>query len=167
MLRQQLLRQLWRYASTLAGLLFRHPLVGVSIIGLTPNGSIVFVKRQDNGQWALPGGLVDWGETIVQAAARELSEETGFILQTVTRLVGVYSDPCRDPRVHSVCVVLEAKVVAGGAWRDSLEISEVKTVPLAELSLAELPLADFPLGPLSHDHDRQLRDYLNGVTTIA
>ncbi|MFZ9736794.1 MAG: NUDIX domain-containing protein [Prochlorotrichaceae cyanobacterium] len=150
-------RQLWRYISTLAGLIFRHPLVGVSVIGITPEGLIVLVRRRDNGQWSLPGGLVDWGETIAQAAAREFREETGFTLQSITRLVGVYSDPHRDPRIHSVCVTVLAEVIAGGEGTDSLEISDVKAVPLEHL----------PFGKLSHDHDRQLQDYLSGATTIA
>lgn len=152
-----MLRQLWRYGYTLAGLIFRHPLVGVAVIGLTPDGSIVLVRRRDNGQWSLPGGLVDWGETIAQAASREFKEETGFTLKTITRLVGVYSQPHRDPRIHSVCVTLVAEVIPGGSPGDALEISDVRVISPDAL----------PLGQLSHDHDRQLQDYLNGTTTIA
>jgi 8-oxo-dGTP diphosphatase len=153
-------KQLWRYAYTLAGLIFRHPLVGVAIIGITPEGSIVLVRRRDNGQWSLPVGLVDWGETIAQAASREFKEETGFTLKTITRLVGVYSHPRRDPRIHSVCVTLVAEVaevIAEGNCTDTLEISEVKAIPPHAL----------PLGKLSHDHDRHLQDYLKGTVTIA
>jgi ADP-ribose pyrophosphatase YjhB (NUDIX family) len=150
-------QQIWRYAYTLAGLIFRHPLVGVSIIGITPEHRIVLVRRRDNGQWSLPGGLVDWGETIEQAARREFEEETGFILQSIQRLVGVYSDPHRDPRLHSVCLTLAATVRTGGSCQDTLEISEVNT----------FALDDLPQGRLSHDHDRQLQDYLQGVTIIA
>jgi ADP-ribose pyrophosphatase YjhB (NUDIX family) len=101
--------------------------------------------------------LVDWGETIVEAAARELREETGFCLVKVTRLVGAYSDPHRDPRIHSVCLALAAEVTAAGSIQDQLEISAVQAFPLDRL----------PLGSLSHDHDRQLQDYLAGATTIA
>jgi ADP-ribose pyrophosphatase YjhB (NUDIX family) len=154
-------RQLWRYTYTLAGLIFRRPLVGVAIIGITPEGSIVLVRRRDNDQWALPGGLVDWGETIAQAAARELKEETGFTLKTIRRLVGVYSQPHRDPRIHSVCVTVVAEVAEAAntsmPHTDVLEISEVRAIAPDAL----------PLGKLSHDHDRQLQDYLNGTTTIA
>ena len=154
---RSLLGSLWRYVHTLAGLLFRHPLVGVSIIGITPEGAIVLVRRRDDGNWALPGGLVDWGETLSQAATRELREETGFNLVQVIRLVGVYSDPHRDPRLHSVCVTIVAEVRSAGTPTDNLEISAVQPFPLEAL----------PLGSLSHDHDRQLQDYLAGVATIA
>ena len=152
-----MLKSLWRYAHTLAGLIFRRPLLGVSIIGITPEGAIVLVRRRDDGRWALPGGLVDWGETIGEAAARELKEETGFRLLNLTRLVGAYSDPHRDPRIHSVCVALAAAVTPDGSIQDQLEISAVQVFPLDRL----------PFGSLSHDHDRQLQDYLAGITTIA
>ena len=60
------------------------------------------------GQWALPGGFVDVGETVEEAAVREMREETGLDVQ-LERLVGVYSDPERDPRGHNVSVVFLAK----------------------------------------------------------
>lgn len=69
-------------------------------------GKILLIKRghppyQDS--WALPGGFVEAGETVEQACLRELMEETG-IQGRIMRLVGVYSDPGRDPRGHTVTV---------------------------------------------------------------
>jgi 8-oxo-dGTP diphosphatase len=69
----------------------------------------------------------------------------------------VYSAFDRDPRVHSISVSIE--VEAGGVFaiRDTLEVIEVRAFALDAL----------PFGDLSHDHERQLRDYLRGVTVIA
>jgi len=115
------------------------------------------VRRRDNGKWAIPGGMVNWGEDLRTAAGRELEEETGLRLVQVDRLVGVYSDPHRDPRIHSICVVVVVQVEGEIAVRDELEISEARAFNREEL----------PLGGLSHDHDRQLQDYFQGLTVFA
>jgi ADP-ribose pyrophosphatase YjhB (NUDIX family) len=101
--------------------------------------------------------MVDWGEDIPNTVRRELAEETGLDLVKIRRLVGVYSAPDRDPRIHSVCVVVEAEVQGTMQTQDTLEVMEVKAFAADAL----------PLGKLSHDHDRQLQDYLNGLTTLA
>lgn len=105
----------------------------------------------------MPGGLVEWGEDITTSAKRELAEETGLNLIKVNRLVGVYSDPKRDPRFHSICVVMEAIVEGEPEVHDTLEISAIRAFTLSEI----------PQGHLSHDHDRHLTDYLNGATVLA
>src|SRR4051812_3054373 len=67
---------------------------------------VVLVRRGSEpfeGRWALPGGFVEGGETVRQAAVREAAEETGLTVE-VSRLVGVYSEPDRDPRGHNVSV---------------------------------------------------------------
>jgi 8-oxo-dGTP diphosphatase len=152
-----LLRNLWRYSQTIVGIIFRHPITGVSIIPILDDGRVVLVRRRDTGKWGLPGGFVDWGENIPNTVSRELLEETGLTLVKISRLVGVYSAPDRDPRVHSICIVVEALVTGELKVMDGLEISE---------SQGFLP-EQIPLGNLSHDHDRQLQDYLNGQTTLA
>lgn len=152
-----MLKQFWRIIHTVAGIIFRHPILGVSIIPKLADGRIVLIQRRDNGQWGLPGGFVDWGETIAIAAQRELKEETGLNLIQLGRLVGVYSAPDRDPRVHSICIVVEATVSGQLQIEDTLEIQAVAAFTQEQL----------PLGNLSHDHDRQLQDYLTGITTIA
>ena len=60
--------------------------------------------------WALPGGTVEWGETLRQTAARELLEEAGVTEVKLSDLRGVYSHPDRDPRFHAVTIVVEATV---------------------------------------------------------
>ena len=56
------------------------------------NGEILLIKRADNAHWGLPGGHVEPGESVAQAAVREVLEETGFAIE-VDRLIGVYSEP--------------------------------------------------------------------------
>jgi 8-oxo-dGTP diphosphatase len=62
------------------------------------------------GEWALPGGTLEWGETLSATIARELEEEAGVDRCVITRLVGVFSRPDRDPRFHGVTVVVECDV---------------------------------------------------------
>lgn len=153
----QSLRQVWRFTQAAIGLIFRHPITGTSIIPILPDGRIVLIRRRDTGRWAFPGGMVDWGEDIPSSIRRELAEETGLELLKMGRLVGVYSAPDRDPRFHSICVVVEAEVHGTMQVQDTLEISDVQ---------AFLP-SDIPHGKLSHDHDQQLQDYLDGTTVLA
>lgn len=149
--------QLWRYLKTAMGLVFRHPLTGITLIPILPDGRIVLIRRRDTGLWGLPGGLIDWGEDIASAAKRELEEETGLQLEAIDRLVGVYSSYKRDPRMHSLSILLEARASGSLSPRDRLEVMEVR---------AFIP-ANLPLGNLSHDHDRQLQDYFKGLTVVT
>ena len=76
---------------------------------------VVLIRRGSDpfeGQWALPGGFVEVGETVEEAAVREAAEETGLAVE-VALLVGVYSDPERDPRGHNVSVAFLARVLSG------------------------------------------------------
>ena len=85
----------------------KTPLVTVDAVIRTADG-IVLVKRKNPPHgWALPGGFVDVGETVEAAAIREAMEETGLNIHDLW-LVGVYSDPQRDPRFHTVSIVFGA-----------------------------------------------------------
>ena len=103
------MRRSWRFISTVLGIIFRHPVTGTTIIPILPDGRIVLIQRSDSGKWGLPGGMIDWGEDIPNAASRELEEETGLKLIKIRRLRGVYSDPERDPRIHSISILLEVE----------------------------------------------------------
>lgn len=114
--------------------LLRRPVVGVVAAGRTPDGRWVLIRRGDTGGWALPGGTLEWGETLRSALERELAEETGAKLLELGRLVGVYSGPDRDARFHAVTVVVEARVELTDATAvNPLEILEVRAFSEAEL----------------------------------
>lgn len=151
------MRRTWQFIQTVLGIIFRHPVTGTSIIPILPDGQIVLVLRRDNGKWALPGGMVNWGQDIATTVQRELAEETGLELLKIRRLVGIYSAPDRDPRIHSICVLVEADVHGTMQIQDTLEISEVKAFERSAI----------PMSNLSHDHERQLQDYFDGKTVLA
>lgn len=149
--------RIWYFVQTVLGIIFRHPVLGTSIIPVLPDGQIVLIRRRDNGKWGLPGGMVDWGQDIPTTVRRELVEETGLELLAIRRLVGIYSAADRDPRVHSVCVVVEAEVQGTMQIHDEWEITAVQAFKRSAI----------PMGNLSHDHGRQLQDYFDGKTTVA
>ena len=149
--------RLWHFVQSVLGILFRHPVMGTSIIPILPDGRIVLIQRSDNRKWALPGGMVNWGETIETTLHRELKEETGLDITKVQRLVGVYSQPERDGRVHSICVVVQVDVAGVIDPQDANEVLDVKAFEPASI----------PIGTLSNDHDRQLQDYFSGATVLA
>jgi 8-oxo-dGTP pyrophosphatase MutT (NUDIX family) len=64
----------------------------VNVIVTTDNGKVLLIKRSDNDNWAVPGGAIDIGESLTQAAVRETKEETGIDCE-ITGLVGIYTDP--------------------------------------------------------------------------
>ena len=87
---------------------YRNPIPTVDII-ITMNEAIVLIERRNEPfGWALPGGFVDYGETLEEAAVREAKEETGLELENLQQL-GAYSDPGRDPRQHNISVVFTAE----------------------------------------------------------
>ncbi len=100
-------------------------------------GGIVLVRRGSEpfkGRWALPGGFVEVRETVEKAAIREAAEETGLVVE-LSRLVGVYSEPDRDPRGHNVSVAFLARPV-GGELRAASDASEVAVLDPRSVELA-------------------------------
>ena len=98
---------------------------------------VVLIRRGGEpfeGRWALPGGFVEVGETVEEAAAREAAEETGLTVE-VARLVGVYSDPDRDPRGHNVSVAFLVQVLSGDLVA-ATDASEVSVLDPQEVELA-------------------------------
>lgn len=97
-------------AKEVARHLLRRPVCGLAIAARTDDGRWLLIRRGDTGTWALPGGTVEWGETLRETFTRELLEEAGVTEATFERIVGVYSRPDRDPRFHAVTVVVRARV---------------------------------------------------------
>ena len=82
------------------------PLLTVDAVIIYQNSNIILIKRKNppfQGEYALPGGFVDIGETVEHACIREAKEETNINVK-ITNLLGVYSDPKRDPRGHTVSI---------------------------------------------------------------
>jgi 8-oxo-dGTP diphosphatase len=95
----------------------RTPLLTVDCVVVDARGWLLLVRRRHppfKGMQALPGGFVEIGETVEQACRRELHEETGVRAGRL-RLVGVYSDPRRDPRGHTCSVAFLARVARAHA----------------------------------------------------
>jgi 8-oxo-dGTP diphosphatase len=119
-----------------------------AIIELTdrPDRPIVLIERRFPPLgWAIPGGFVDVGETVERAAIREALEETGLAVR-LTTLLGLYSDPARDPRGHTVTAVYVAEAAGEPQAADDAKTCRI-------VSLDELP------SPLVFDHAQVLTDY--------
>ncbi|APR78754.1 ADP-ribose pyrophosphatase [Minicystis rosea] len=128
-------------AKELARHLLRRPVVGLAVAARTADGRWLLIRRGDTGTWALPGGTVEWGETLRATFTRELLEEAGVTEATYERIVGVYSRPDRDPRFHAVTVVVAARVAEPSrAPMNPLEIREARLFRDDELP-RELALA--------------------------
>lgn len=112
----------------------RHPVVGAAAAARTEDGRWILIRRRDTNGWALPGGTLEWGETLTSAIGRELSEEAGVDLIGEPQLFGVYSSPERDYRFHAVTVLMTATVSEPlRPPRNPLEIVEVGRFAREEL----------------------------------
>ncbi len=110
-----------------------------------PAGIILIKRKYEPAGWALPGGFVEYGETVEAAAVREAKEETGLAIE-LTELFGVYSDPRRDPRRHTIGVVFIATATGVPSGGDDAADAQVFTA-------SSLP------APIAFDHGRILADY--------
>ena len=111
----------------------KNPALTVDAIAIK-DGQIVLIKRKNppfQGSYALPGGFVDYGETVENAVIREFKEETGLDAE-IQEFIGIYSEPDRDPRGHTVSVVFELKIT-GGTMLAGDDAAEVSLFPLNEL----------------------------------
>ena len=124
----------------------RNPIPTVDIIIELESGGIILIRRKNPPPgWALPGGFVDYGESLETAAVREALEETSLQVQLV-ELFHVYSDPNRDPRQHTMSTVFIA--TASGTPRGEDDAAEAGV-----FSEQDLP------PQLAFDHSQILRDY--------
>jgi 8-oxo-dGTP diphosphatase len=120
-------KAVWGLVKETARHLLRRPVVGLVAVARDPQGRVVLIRRGDTGDWCLPGGTLEWGETLRTMLPRELMEEAGVELLEAGELLGVYSGPERDPRFHAVTMVVSAKVSAPlRPPMNPLEILEVR-----------------------------------------
>lgn len=115
----------------------------VNVVVVNERDELLLIRRSDNGNWAVPGGALDLGESLRQAAARETKEESGLDVE-VTGLVGIYTDPRHIVLYTSnyearqeFSVVVTARVT-GGSLRTSSESSDVRWV--SSETAADLPM---------------------------
>jgi len=87
---------------------YRNPFPTVDIIIETGSGIVLIERKNPPHGWALPGGFVDYGESLEAAAVREAREETSLEVSNL-RLLGCYSDPGRDDRMHTISTVYVAE----------------------------------------------------------
>ncbi len=119
-------------------------------VAIMDEGKILLTKREDFETWILPGGGVEAGESLVQAAIRETKEETGLDVE-LTRLVGVYSRLSNMSPAH---IVLFAARPMGG----EIKCQEGETIAVEWFAFDEIP------GPLSLGHKRRIKDAIEGVS---
>ncbi len=137
---------------------FRNPFPTVDIIieimdGRRRRGVVLIERKNPPPGWALPGGFVDYGETLEAAAVREAREETSLDVELVGQL-GAYSDPSRDPRFHTISTVFLARA-AGEPKGDDDARSAIVFDP-RDRSL-----------PLAFDHRKILDDYLGSKGPVS
>jgi len=114
--------------------LLRRPVVGIVAAAHTTDGRWLLIRRGDTGEWALPGGTLEWGETLRDAIVREIEEEAGVTRVILGDVIGVYSNLDRDPRFHSVTVVADAIVEAPTKPpMNPVEVLEVRLFSVEEL----------------------------------
>lgn len=130
---------------------YRQPKLTVDVIlEAGERRDLVLIRRKNPPHgWALPGGFVDVGETVEEAARREALEETSLHVE-LERQFHVYSDPRRDPRGHTVSVVFIGR--ADEEPRGADDAAEARAFPRDDLP-----------DSLAFDHGQILEDYLRGL----
>ncbi len=126
----------------------RNPVPTVDIIIRYLDGIVLIRRKNPPFGWAIPGGFVDYGETLEAAAAREAREETGLDVRLIRQL-HTYSDPARDPRQHTISTVF----VADGAG--TAEAGD-DAAGLGVFHEEDLP------DDIAFDHRQILNDYFSG-----
>lgn len=118
----------------------------IELIDLPDRPIVLIERRNPPPGWAIPGGFVDIGESVPDAAVREALEETCMEV-SLKCLLGCYSEPSRDPRGHTVSMIYVA-----GAHGEPVAADDAARVGIFDPAAIDVALA--------FDHDRILRDYL-------
>jgi 8-oxo-dGTP diphosphatase len=134
---------------------YRNPTPTADII-LQRDSKILMVRRKKDpfkGQLALPGGFINEGETAEEAARREAIEETSLEVEPI-EILGVYSDPKRDPRKHIMSTVFVG-IIVGGSDKAGDDAESIEWVELGNIEKQEI----------AFDHAQILRDYKKWKTS--
>ena len=118
---------------------------------LIKEDKILLIRRKNEpfkGKWALPGGFVEYGETVEEAVLREFEEEVGLKAR-IKKLLGVYSKPDRDPRGHVISIVF--LLDAEGEAKAGDDAADARFFPLDNLP------------PLAFDHEEIIRDAIHAM----
>ena len=132
----------------------RGPKLAVDCIILLDGKVLLIHRRNPPHGWALPGGFVEYGETVEDAVRREMKEEIGLELQGLRQFL-VYSDPTRDPRGHVVSVVFTARGVGKPAAGDDADRCRL-------IDLSEIPQTE-----IAFDHSKILREFKESPVSQA
>ncbi len=124
---------------------YRNPLLTVDIIIECQDGIVLIERKNRPFGWALPGGFVDYGESLETAAVREALEETSLDVHLKEQM-HTYSEPSRDPRHHTVSTVFIATAKGFPHARDDAKNAGIFT-------------ADTLPSPIVFDHNQILTDY--------
>lgn len=135
---------------------------GGSALVVDERGAILMQRRSDSGNWSLPGGVMDIGETLEQCVIRETEEETGLRIQ-ITGILGIYTDPehviaYADGEVRQEFNITFYGRVVGGRIEVSPESTEVRFLTLEELE--SLPVHETVRLRLRHHCERRPQPYL-------
>ena len=133
---------------------YRNPSLTTDIFIFDDDLNFILIKRENEpykDYWALPGGFVDYGECVEDAAIREALEETSIDVE-LKELVGVYSEPSRDPRGHTVSITYTARgdMKKMNAADDACDIGIFNEDDLEKINLA-------------FDHSKIIKDCLKSI----
>ena len=125
--------------------------LGCSAAIFDEQSRILLTRRADNGQWCLPGGRMESGESAAEACEREVFEETGLSVR-VKRLVGVYSQPDQlviypdGNKAHIVALHFEAEIIGGelGLSNETSDVGYFTVVELEGLDIPEMGALGYP-----------------------
>ena len=127
---------------------YKNPRLTVDGVVIQSN-KLLLIKRDIEpfkGKWALPGGHVEYGEKVEEAVVREVSEETGLNTK-IEKIIGVYSDPDRDPRGHTVSIVYKLDMI-DGELKGGDDASDAKFFEIDKLP------------DLAFDHEKIVKDVI-------
>ena len=133
-----------------------QPAIAVDCVVFDNEGRLLLIRRKNvpfRGKYALPGGFVEYGESTDVAARRELGEETGLKVGQL-HLVGVYSDPKRDPRGHTISVAYVAVAPRGAKVRGGDDAASAEFV------------AGWKRLKLAFDHNTIVRDAVHVLAAV-